>query len=303
MADPLETIITLDPTKAPIGAPDEIREIIESPARLAWRRFKRHKPGMVGLFVIILLGLMALFADFIAPYDYENETRDLLWAPPTRIHFSDANGFSARPFIHPFTMEFDENLNVVRKEDSTRRCYLRFFVKGDRYQFLGLFPASRRLFGVDPLASSSDQPSYSRIYLMGADISGRDIFSRICYGARISMSIGLVGSLFVLIIGLAMGGSMGYFGGRVDDVLYNFSQMVMLLPGFYLLLMLRFMFPADMNSVSVYFAVILILSLVGWPGFAIVIRGMVKSIRSMDFVQAARAIGLHNTRIIGRHVL
>jgi len=112
-----------------------------------------------------------------------------------------------------------------------------------------------------------------------------------------------VGSLFVLIIGLAMGGSMGYFGGRVDDVLYNFSQMVMLLPGFYLLLMLRFMFPSDMNSVSVYFAVILILSLVGWPGFAIVIRGMVKSIRGMDFVQAARAIGLHNGRIIGRHVL
>src|SRR6266850_3648908 len=303
MTDPVDTIIALDPTKAPIGAQDEVREIIESPAHLAWRRFKRHKPGMVGLAVIILLGLMALFAGFIAPYDYENELRDLLWAPPTRLHFSDASGFSWRPFIHPFTMEFDENLNVVRKEDLTRRCYVRFFVKGDPYQLLGVIPARVRLFGVDPITSTSEQPSYSRIYLMGADISGRDIFSRVCYGARISITIGLVGSLFVLIIGLAMGGSMGYFGGRVDDVLYNFSQMVMLLPGFYLLLMLRFMFPSDMNSVSVYFAVILILSLVGWPGFAIVIRGMVKSIRGMDFVQAARAIGLHNGRIIGRHVL
>jgi peptide/nickel transport system permease protein len=117
------------------------------------------------------------------------------------------------------------------------------------------------------------------------------------------MTIGLIGSLFVLVIGLAIGGIMGFFGGKTDDLLYSFSQMLMLLPGFYLLLMLRFMFPANMDSVKVYFAVILILSLVGWPGFALVIRGMVKSIRSMDYVQSARAIGLNNTRIIARHVL
>ncbi len=138
---------------------------------------------------------------------------------------------------------------------------------------------------------------------MGADLTGRDIFSRICYGARISMSIGLIGVFFVLVIGLTIGGASGYFGGRIVDVLYSFSQMIMLLPGFYLLLMLRFVFPPKMDSAQVYFVVILILSLVGWPGFAIVIRGMVKSIMAQDFVHAARALGLSHTRTIARHIL
>ena len=138
---------------------------------------------------------------------------------------------------------------------------------------------------------------------MGADNSGRDVFSRLCYGSRVSMTIGLVGSLFILIIGLAFGGAMGYFGGRMDDLLYSFSQMVMLLPGFYLLLMLRFTFPQNMDSGKVYFAIILILSLVGWPSFALVIRGMVKSIMQESYVMAARAMGLSHARIIAKHVL
>jgi peptide/nickel transport system permease protein len=204
-------------------------------------------------------------------------------------------------------MVVDENLMVVPREDASHRSYVRFFVKGGPYSFLGITTAHTRLFGVDALPdgvqSTNGDKFYSRIYLMGADLTGRDIFSRICYGARISMTIGLIGVFFVLVIGLIIGGASGYFGGRVDDILYSFAQMVMLLPGFYLLLMLRFVFPAKMDSAQVYFAVILILSLVGWPGFAIVIRGMVKSIVGQDFIQAARAIGLENSRIIGKHVL
>lgn len=273
------------------------------PTRMAWRRFRRHRPGMVGLFILIVLYLIVIFSDFVAPYYYAAESRQLTWAPPTRIHFSDANGWSARPFVHPFLIDFDENLNQVLRPDTSRRQYLRFFVRGAPYKLLGVIPASVRLYGVDPLPPDDISGYYSRIYLMGADGAGRDIFSRICYGSRISMTIGLLGAAVVLVIGLTIGGVSGYFGGLTDDILQRLCEMVMLLPGFYILLMLRFMFPANMDSTKVYLAVVLILSLVGWAAFARVIRGMVLSIRKEDYVQAARAMGLGTPRIIRKHVL
>ena len=306
MADLTSTSATMDPARpAALAGVLDARDIhhIESPTRIAWRRFRRHKPGMMGLFILVVFFLVAIFADFVAPYSFGDEARELQWAPQN-VRFRDANGFSLRPFVHPFKMDFDQNFNLVPVADTSTRCYVRFFVRGGEHRLLGMFPARLRLMGVDPVPNQLVQQGYqARMYLMGGDMSGRDVFSRICYGARISMTIGLVGSLFVLVIGLAVGGAMGYFGGRTDDLLYSFSQMLMLLPAFYLLLMLRFMFPANMDSVKVYFAVILIMSLVGWPGFALVIRGMVKSIRSMDYIQSARAVGLGHGRIIARHVL
>lgn len=276
---------------------------IEGRFRVGWRRFRRHKPGLCGLAVLALFYFVAAFADFIAPYSFENEAREAAWAP-SNVRFQDGQGFSLRPFVYPLRVRIDEEFKEVVDEDRSQRLYVRFFVVGDEHRLLGVIPTRFRLMGVDPLTQSqTDNKYYARMYLMGSDIAGRDVFSRICYGSRVSMSIGLVGSLFVLVIGLSVGGAMGYFGGRTDDLLYSFSQMIMLLPGFYLLLMLRYMFPANMDSAKVYFAIILILSLVGWPGFALVIRGMVKAIRAMDFVQAARAMGLGHARIIARHVL
>jgi peptide/nickel transport system permease protein len=273
------------------------------PMKMAWRRFRRHKPGMVGLVVLILLYLVVIFADFIAPYDYGDEARQLTWAPPTKVHFSDDNGFSIRPFVHPFLIDYDENLNTVLKPDTSRRQYLRFFVHGAPYKLLGLIPTDIRLFGVDPLPADTGGGYFARFYLMGADGAGRDIFSRVCYGSRVSMTIGLIGAAVVLVIGLSVGGASGYFGGLTDDVLQRICEMVMLLPGFYILLMLRFMFPANMDSTKVYLAVVLILSLVGWAEFARVVRGMVLSIREEDYVRAARAVGLRTPRIIRKHVL
>lgn len=276
---------------------------VEGPGRRAWTRFRKHRPGMLGLWILAALYSMAIFAGFIAPYDYTNEVRELTWAPPTRIRFSDANGWSLRPFIHPFRIDFDQNLNTFVVPDVSRRAYVRFFTRGEPYKLLGVVPSRTRLFGVDPVPATGGTTYYSRLYLLGADAEGRDLFSRICYGGRISLSIGLIGAALVLVIGLAVGGASGYFGGIVDDLLQRLCEMVMLLPGFYLLLMLRFMFPTSMDSAQVYFAVVLILSLVGWAAFARVIRGMVLSIRKEDYVQAARAVGLSHARIIARHVL
>jgi peptide/nickel transport system permease protein len=257
---------------------------------------------MIGLAILIVLYLMAIFADFLAPYHYTNEQRELHWAPPSSLRFSDASGSSLRPFIHPLRINFDENFNTVRELDTSRRCYLRFFVEGEPYRLLGIIPMRTRLLGVDPVPDARGE-YFSRLYLLGGDGSGRDIFSRICYGARVSMTIGLLGAGLVLVIGLTIGGASGYFGGWVDDVLQRLCEMVMLLPGFYLLLLLRYMFPMNMDSRKIYFAVILILSLVGWAAFARVIRGMVLSIRKEDYVQAARAMGLSHARIIAKHVI
>jgi peptide/nickel transport system permease protein len=275
-----------------------------SPGRMAWRRFRRHRPGMVGLAILLVLYLVMIFADFVAPYHYADEVRPLSFAPPTAIHFSDAGGSSARPFVHPFRIELDDNLTEVLRPDTSRRQYIRFFVRGAPYKLFGLIPTNVRLFGIDPLPPDAAGDEYfARFYLMGADGTGRDIFSRICYGSRVSMTIGLLGAAVVLVIGLTIGGASGYFGGITDDLLQRLCEMVMLLPGFYLLLMLRFIFPANMDSTTVYLAVVLILSLVGWAAFARVIRGMVLSIRKEDYVQAARAMGLSHARIIARHVL
>jgi peptide/nickel transport system permease protein len=286
------------------AAAEQTQDIAPGPIRDAWRGFRKHRLGLVGMALLILLLGMALFADLIAPYNLDSQIRDLQWAPPTRLHFSDAQGFSWRPFIYPTRSFIDENFNVRQEEERSQRCYFRFFPQVEPRSFLGLFDFRTRLFGFDPpKPSNSNETYYARFYLLGADLVGRDIFSRICYGARISMTIGLLGEMLVLIIGLLVGGISGYVGGLTDDLLQRICEIIMLLPGFYLLLMLRFMFPPDMSSTTVYFAVVTILALVSWPGLARVIRGMVLSIRQMDYVNAARALGVRPMRIIMRHVL
>src|SRR5439155_2817901 len=128
------------------------------------------------------------------------------------IRFCDDQGFSLRPFVYPLQMRINEEFKEVVVEDRSRRLYVRFFVVGDEHRLLGLIPTRFRLMGVDPVTQAeADQKYVARMYLMGSDIAGRDVFSRICYGFRVSMSIGIVGSLFVLVIGLSMGGAMGYF--------------------------------------------------------------------------------------------
>lgn len=274
------------------------------PWRLAWRNFRKHRIGMVGLVIVSLLYALALLADVIAPYAPDDQVRDLQWSAPTSLHFRDESGFSWRPFIYPVRNYIDADFNVRQEEDKSQRLYMRFFDQSDPHYFLGLVPMQWRLIGFDePKASTEGDTYYARYYPMGSDLSGRCIFSRICYGARISMTIGLVGAGITLVIGLIIGGISGYAGGVADNLIMRVCEVIMLLPGFYLLLMLRFTFPANMDSVTVYFAVIGILSFIGWPGLARVIRGMVLSIRDQDFVRAARSLGFGPMRIIIRHIL
>jgi peptide/nickel transport system permease protein len=258
-------------------------------------KLKKHTPAVIGFWVLVVLYVVCLFAEFVAPYGFDDESRGNSYNPATRIHFFDKSGkFHLVPFIYGSGYTFNEYYQRVFAEDTTKVYPLRFLCKGDKYALAGLIPGSLHLFGTEP---------GGRLYLLGADSRGRDVLSRIIYGSRVSLTVGLIGVIVSTLIGLLVGGLAGYYGGWVDNTLMRLCEMVMLVPGFYLLLALRAAFPPEMSSVTVYLLIVFILSFIAWAGFARVIRGMVKSIRQREFVLAAQALGQRDLIIIFRHII
>jgi peptide/nickel transport system permease protein len=171
---------------------------------------------------------------------------------------------------------------------------LRFFVRGEPYKLFWIIPTNVHLFGVE---------GPKRAYLLGTDQFGRDYLSRLLYASQISLSVGLIGIAITFALGLLVGGTSGYYGGRVDDVIMRLCEVVMSVPSFYLLLTLAALLPKDLPPALVYVMIIAILSLVGWAGMARVVRGMVLSVREREYVEAARALGVGDLKIIVRHIL
>ena len=261
--------------------------------QLAWKRFMQDRVALVALWILGLLYAGALFADVIAPYGLRDESRLHTYCPPTSIHLFAPDGHFAGPHVRGVVMAYDEYRR--RRYHETADVYpLKFFGQGESYKFLGVLSLNRHLFRVD---------APGRVYLLGADSRGRDVFSRILHGARISLTIGLLGVLISFAVGLFVGGIAGYFGGRVDNILMRMCEMVMMVPGFYLLLALRAAVPDTLNSLQVYAAIVIILSFMGWAGLARVIRGMCLSLKEHDYVLAARTMGLTDREIIAGHIL
>lgn len=244
--------------------------------------------GILGVFY-----LMALFAGFFSPYGMETQNRDLYYCPPTVPRFVDSTGkFHFRPFVYGKTLA---NRKWTTYRDDTTRVYpVRFFTNGESYRLLWLIPARRHLIGVE---------GDGRIFLMGTDQFGRDVFSRLLFGARISLSIGLVGILLSFAFGMLIGGISGYFGGISDTLIMRSTELVMSVPALYLILALRASFPADIPSDKMYLLIVVILSFISWAGMSRIIRGMTLSIKENDYVTAARALGFGHLRIIIRHIL
>ncbi len=266
----------------------------KSEFQIAMGRFWKNRPAVVCLMVLGVLYFSALFADFFAPYSYDNENREHSYCQPMTVHFRDEEGRIQRPFVYGMRISFDHVHKRVYEQDPSRVYPLRLFVRGDAYKIFGIFDFDIRLFGVD---------APGRIHILGADSRGRDLLSRMLYGGRISLSIGLIGVVISYSIGLLIGGIAGYYGGKVDNILMRLCEMFMMVPGFYLLLALRAVVPANFNSVQVYFSIIVILSFIGWAGLARIIRGMCLSLREREFVLAARMMGLNDIRIIVQHIL
>lgn len=265
-----------------------------SPSQLLWHKLRGNRTAMLGLYMLGAMYAAAILAGFIAPYKYDNARHDLPFHPPMlgRVHLFDEQGNLQRPFVYGI-IPVDPQLATYR-DDSTARFPIRLFARGESYRVLWIFSSSVHLFGVD-------EPGH--LFLFGADHVGQDTFSRILYGAQVSLSIGIVGILISTIIGMIVGGIAGYFGGPTDFVLMRSVEVLLALPSLYFILILRQLFGSGMSSIQIYFIIVIILAFIGWATEARVIRGMVLSLKEQEYVIAARAMGFSNSRIIIRHIL
>ncbi len=255
----------------------------------------KDKFARIALIVLGIIYFALFFADFLAPYTKDFSDRTMAYVPPSKIFTITQDGKLSKPYTYNYIREFDKNtLEIKYKLDRSKKHYIKFFSKGQPYKFLGLIPMKRHLVTTD---------NEGRLYLLGTDINGRDVFSRLLFGGRISMTIGFL-ALFVLFpIGLLYGGISGYFGGRVDSIMMRFAEAVMSNPSFYLLIILASVLPSGMTSTQRFMLIVIILALIGWAGFARVVRGMVLSIKNQEYVQAAQSIGASKMRIIIKHIL
>ena len=266
--------------------------------KLMWWRFRKHKMALVSAVVVILLYLVAAFCEFVAPYDPEEYFVKYKEMPPTKIHIRDAEGRIHLPFVYKIDRTMDpESYRSLYTEDTTARYPIRLFVRGSEYELWGLWKMDLHLFG---LPVPQDEQG---IFVFGADRLGRDLFSRMCYGARISLSVGLVGVFLSLTLGIILGGMSGYYGGGVDTAIQRVIEFIRTMPAIPLWMALSAAVPKDWPVVRVYFAITVLLSLISWTGMARVVRGRFLSMREEDFVLAARLAGSNEMRIILRHML
>ena len=262
-----------------------------------WQNLKHNPLAQFGAVLLLIFYTVALFADFVAPYDpYDSQLNGSL-LPPTQIHLTAPDGRFIGPHVYPTTQgPVDANtgdrkviVDYSRKPDS-----LVLFAKGFPYKLFGILPCDRHLFGT---------VGFAKINILGTDEQARDQFTRLVHGSRISLSIGLVGIAISFPLGLLIGGISGYFGSWIDSILMRFVEVLMTIPGLYLLIALAAILPPGLTSAQRFILIVIITSFISWTGLARVIRGQVLSIKEREFVQAARAMGANPLYIIVRHVL
>ena len=260
---------------------------------IRWK-FMRHKVAVISLVLIAIFYLFAIFAEFLSPYDPTNHDTDYMFMPPQRVRFFDEGKFQLRPFVYGMTSKMDENtFRTTWELDKTQKYPVQLFVRGDPYELWGLFESTIHLFGVEE----------GTMFLVGTDKMGRDMLSRIIFGGRISLSVGLLGIAISFVIGVIMGGVSGYFGGVTDLVIQRVIEFLRSIPTLPLWMALSVALPPTWTVVQIYFGIVVILSLVGWTGLARVVRGKFMSLREEEYVMAAQLNGSNESRVIFKHML
>jgi peptide/nickel transport system permease protein len=275
------------------------RLAVASQWQLVWWAFKRHQLAMAGLIVTAALYLVAVVPGFFAVNDPSKQNVRTAFHPPQALHLidtADDGSWSLRPYIHPYVLKRDpKTLASLYEEDRGRKVYLQFLGEGYEYSVLGLFDSRIHLF--------ASQEARQPLFFFGADRLGRCVFSRIMVGTQISLSVGLVGVFLALTIGIVLGGISGYYGGRIDFVIQRVIELVLSLPTIPIWLAASAAVPQNWPATLNYFMITLILSLTGWAQLARVVRGRFLSLRTEEFVTAARLDGASEGRIIFRHML
>ncbi len=259
----------------------------------------RTRAGIKNKTVILITALIAvhlllLCAGFFAPYDPTKQDRDLPYAPPTRLHFTDNSGFHFRPFVYAWTSVPDGDQPENYREDRSQKYPVTFLVRGSNYKFLGIFPTTLHLFGID---------DPGKILLLGSDGYGRDEFSRVLWGGQISVAAGIAATLIALFAGSILGIIAGYFGRWIDESLMGVTELFLSLPWLYFLLGVRAFLPLHLSAMRTFFLLTSVIGLIGWARPARLVRGLVLSVRNRNYVLAARGFGGSNFYILRRHIL
>ena len=263
---------------------------------LMWLRFRRSRPALVGGAILVVFYLGAILAEFAAPYSLEHRFTDEIYAPPTVPRFVDAQGtIHLQPFVYKLNREINpQTLQFTYTPDTSVRYPISLFARGDSYYLWGLFPTDLHLLGVE---------GDGRIFLLGTDSEGRDMLSRCLYGARVSLSVGLVGVFLTIVLGSVLGVVSGYYGGLIDDGMQRWSELLLTIPQIPLWMALAAIVPVTWSPIAVYFGITIILSLLSWGSLARQIRGRTLALREEGYTLAAKSAGASNWWIITRHLL